>query len=84
MIVFSSQDFEEFAVGNGRDYHLVFFLNANYLAGNAKMNLPKLRQEFGLAAKVTAQHSDRTNYAGARPQALSSLMSSTAIELRTD
>eukprot|EP00878_Enallax_costatus_P013988 GHUV01014628.1.p1 GENE.GHUV01014628.1~~GHUV01014628.1.p1 ORF type:complete len:325 (+),score=65.92 GHUV01014628.1:255-1229(+) len=52
VIHFSNQDFEEFAVGKGRDYHLVFFLNANYLAGNAKMNLPKLKQEFGLAAKA--------------------------------
>lgn len=50
--MFSNQDFEDFAVSKGRDYHLVFFLNANYLAGNAKMNLPKLRQEFALAAKV--------------------------------
>ena len=55
VIQFSNQDFEEFAVSKGRDYHLVCFLNANYLAGNAKMNLPKLRQEFGLAAKVITQ-----------------------------
>lgn len=54
VIVFSPDEFEEFAVSKGRDYHLVFFLNANYLAGNAKMNLPKLKQEFALAAKVSS------------------------------
>lgn len=52
IIVFSINDFEEFAAAKGRDYHLMFFLNAHYMAKNADMNLPKLRQEYALAAQV--------------------------------
>jgi hypothetical protein len=52
IIVFSNQDFEEFAATKGRDYHLMFFLNAHYMAKNLDMNLPKLRQEYALAAQV--------------------------------
>lgn len=53
VIVFSSRDFDEFATVKGRDYHLMFFLNANHLASNSQMNLPKLRQEFTMAAQVS-------------------------------
>ncbi|KAF6261066.1 hypothetical protein COO60DRAFT_821537 [Scenedesmus sp. NREL 46B-D3] len=52
IIVFSINDFEEFAAAKGRDYHLMFFLNAHYMAKNADMNLPKLRQEYALAAQA--------------------------------
>eukprot|EP00882_Tetradesmus_deserticola_P022957 GHRQ01024972.1.p1 GENE.GHRQ01024972.1~~GHRQ01024972.1.p1 ORF type:complete len:115 (+),score=17.99 GHRQ01024972.1:230-574(+) len=52
IIVFSNSDFEEFAATKGRDYHLMFFLNAHYMVKNADMNLPKLRQEYALAAQV--------------------------------
>lgn len=50
--MFSNSDFEEFAATKGRDYHLMFFLNAHYMAKNVDMNLPKLRQEYALAAQV--------------------------------
>ncbi|KAF8058060.1 OST3 [Scenedesmus sp. PABB004] len=52
VLVFSSADFDEFAAAPGRDYHLMFFLNANYMAKNAQMNLPKLRAEYALAAQA--------------------------------
>jgi hypothetical protein len=52
ILVFSNNDFEEFAAAKGRDYHLMFFLNAHYMAKNTDMNLPKLRQEYALAAQV--------------------------------
>jgi hypothetical protein len=54
IIGFSNNDFEEFAATKGRDYHLMFFLNAHYMAKNTDMNLPKLRQEYALAAQVCA------------------------------
>jgi hypothetical protein len=52
IIQFKTSDFDHYAAGAGRDYHLVFFLNAAYLAGNTQMNLPALRQNFALMAKV--------------------------------
>jgi hypothetical protein len=52
IIPFKTSDFDRYAAGSGRDYHLVFFLNAAYLAGNTQMNLPGLRQQFALMAKV--------------------------------
>lgn len=52
IIGFSNNDFEEFAATKGRDYHLMFFLNAHYMAKNTDMNLPKLRQEYALAAQA--------------------------------
>lgn len=52
IIQFKTSDFDRYAAGAGRDYHLVFFLNAAYLAGNTQMNLPALRQQFALMAKV--------------------------------
>lgn len=53
VITFSSSDFDKYAVKTGRDYHLVFFINANYLANNAQMKLPALRNEYGLTAAVS-------------------------------
>lgn len=52
IIPFKTADFDKFAAGSGRDYHLVFFLNAAYLQGNSQMNLPALRAQFALMAKV--------------------------------
>jgi hypothetical protein len=52
VVRFSSADWEQFAVTPGRDYHLVFFVNAEYLADNANMQLPALRKEFGVMAQV--------------------------------
>lgn len=53
IIQFKSSDFDRFAAATGRDYHLVFFLNAAYLAGNSQMDLPGLRKQFALMAKVS-------------------------------
>lgn len=53
IIQFKASDFDRLAAGAGRDYHLVFFLNAAYLASNSQMNLPGLRQQFSLMAKVS-------------------------------
>lgn len=53
IIQFKSSDFDRFAAAAGRDYHLVFFLNAAYLAGNSQMDLPGLRKQYSLMAKVS-------------------------------
>lgn len=53
---FKSSDFDRFAGGTGRDYHLVFFLNAGYLQTNSQMNLPGLRNQFALMAKASSGH----------------------------
>lgn len=53
---FKSSDFDRFAGGAGRDYHLVFFLNAGYLQTNSQMNLPGLRNQFALMAKASSGH----------------------------
>jgi oligosaccharyltransferase complex subunit gamma len=58
IIQFKTSDFDHYAAGAGRDYHLVFFLNAAYLAGNTQMNLPALRQNFALMAKAFKQGSN--------------------------
>lgn len=52
IIPFDTSDFDHFAAEAGRDYHLVFFLNAGYLQGNTQMNLPGLRAQYSLMAKV--------------------------------
>lgn len=52
VIPFSTSEFDRFAAAAGRDYHLVFFLNAAYLQSNSQMNLPALRTQFALMAKV--------------------------------
>lgn len=53
---FKTSDFDRFAGGAGRDYHLVFFLNAGYLQTNSQMNLPGLRNQFALMAKASSGH----------------------------
>lgn len=54
ILPFTTADFDTFATGPGRDYHLVFFLNAGHLASNPQMKLPVLRSQYSLMAKVGA------------------------------
>lgn len=62
IITFQTADFDNFATGPGRDYHLVFFLNAGHLASNPQMKLPVLRSQYSLMAKVGASMQAQTQH----------------------
>lgn len=61
VVQFKTPDFDHFAGGSSRDYHLVFFLNAVYLQSNLNMNLAGLRNEFALMSKAFKQGPEADN-----------------------